>query len=358
MGSFVRLIFVLGVALGFLPAPTFAQDFAGKTIEIVVPYDTGGATDLEARAFARVLPALLPGKPTVIVRNMPGGGGLIGVNYMGEIAKPDGLSVIMWTWSPVLYLTKDPGLRVPLGDFFPVGGLYFGDINYIRTDALKNYKGPADIQKLGKIWFGGLGPSNTKDVISRLQMDLLGMEYGYLGSYRGSNDIYLAVQKGEVQYTAVSSSSWRAQIAPQLETNGTVKALFQGGMARGDGTIREPGTESIPTFEEFYRQAFNKEPTGEKWEMYKVLRAFRGSMSDVVLLPPKTPAPVVAAYRQAFSAAVKDPQFIDDYQKLAQSKPLWLDGPAAQDTFDKLRAANDPKITKFLDGFINEVVKK
>jgi tripartite-type tricarboxylate transporter receptor subunit TctC len=288
---------------------------------------------------------------------MPGGGALIGVNYMGEIAKPDGLAVIIWTWSPILHLMKDPNLRVPLSQFNPIGGIYFGDVAYMRSDALKKYNAPADFAKLDKFWFGGLGASNYKDIMGRLQLDLLGADYGYLGTYRGSNDISLAVQRGELQYTTVSSSSWRGQIAPALAKTGEVRPLFQAGMVRGDTTIREPEMQDIPTFEEFYRLANGKEPTGEKWEMYKFLRSFRGAMSDTVLLPPKTPAAIVTTLRTAFNKAVADPRFVSDYQKLAQSKPLWLDGEGAEKVFERLRAADD-EIGKFLADYVEQVVKK
>lgn len=331
--------------------PAHAQIFAGKTIEIIVPYGTGGATDLGARAFSRVLPNYLEGKPTVIVRNMPGGGGLVGVNYLGEVAKPDGLSILIWTWNPIIHLLKESNLRVRLDEYQPVGGLHFGEVAFMRTDAAPNYKAPADFVKISPLWFGGLGPSNFKDIMGRLELDLLGAKHKYIGSYNGSQDLVLAIQRNELHFTRISSASWRGQIAPSLERDGIVRPVYQGGHMTGNTFVRDAELPNLPTFEEFYASIHGKQPTGKKWEMYSFLRDMRGAFSDAVLLPPKTPAPVVAAMQKAFADATKDPAFISDYEKIAQAKPVWADGQAAEKVFARLRSA-DESIGAFLAEYI------
>src|SRR6184192_1237108 len=80
-------------ALGVLPLAAAAQTFAGKTVTIVVGYKPGGGYDATARLLARRLPDHLPGKPTVIVQNMPGGNSIIAANHMYNVAKPDGLTI-------------------------------------------------------------------------------------------------------------------------------------------------------------------------------------------------------------------------------------------------------------------------
>jgi tripartite-type tricarboxylate transporter receptor subunit TctC len=334
-----------------------AQNFAGKTIEIIVPYGTGGATDLGARAFARVLPAYLEGKPTVIVRNMPGGGGLVGVNYLGEVAKPDGLTILIWTWNPIAHLTKEPNLRVHLDEFQPVGGVHFGEVAFMRADASPTYKEPADFIKIDPLWFGGLGPSNFKDIMGRLELDLLGAKYKYIGSYNGSQDIVLAIQRNELQFTRISSASWRGQIAPDLGKNGIVRALWQGGRLSGNTMLRDADLPDLPTFEEFYSSIHGKQPSGKKWEMYSFLRDIRGAFSDAVLLPPKTPTPIVGAIQKAFLSATEDPAFIADYERIAQAKPVWADGPSAEKVFARLRSA-DESVGAFLNEYIAAVAKR
>jgi tripartite-type tricarboxylate transporter receptor subunit TctC len=188
----------------------------GKSITLIVPYDPGGSTDIVARIFARYLPEHLPGNPSVIVRNMPGGGGLAGVNYTGEVAKADGLTLVMWTWNPIAAILNDPGLRVPLEKFRSVGGLQFGEVSFIRTDVPPGMKAPADIVKAERFWFGGLAVTTTKDLIGRLQLDLIGANYGYVTGYKGSQDLVLGVQRNELQFTSISESSWTSQVKPTM----------------------------------------------------------------------------------------------------------------------------------------------
>ena len=360
MKMFLKLALSLFAALVVTTAlsenPASAQSFAGKTIEIIVPYGSGGATDLGARAFSRVLPAYLEGKPTVIVRNLPGGGGLVGVNYLGEVAKPDGLTILIWTWNPITHLLKESSLRVRLDEFQPVGGLYFGEVAFMRADASPTYKEPADFIKIDPLWFGGLGPSNFKDIMGRLELDLLGAKYKYIGSYNGSQDIVLAIQRNELQFTRISSASWRGQIAPNLEKNGVVTAVYQGGHLSGNATLRDAELPNLPTFEEFYFAIHSKQPSGKKWEIYRFLRDMRAAFSDAVLLPPKTPAPIVGAMQKAFSSATKDPAFIADYEKIAQAKPVWADGASAEKVFARLRSA-DESVGAFLTEYIAAVAK-
>ena len=90
----MKLKVVLAAALADLPLAAPAQpNFAGKTVTIVVGYKPGGGYDATARLLARRLPDHLPGKPTVIVQNMPGGNSIIAANHMYNVAKPDGLTI-------------------------------------------------------------------------------------------------------------------------------------------------------------------------------------------------------------------------------------------------------------------------
>src|SRR5262249_3238547 len=156
----------------------------------------------------------------------------------------------------------------------------------------------------------------------RLQLDLLGAKYGYIGSYRGSQDIVLAIQRNELQFTTISSASWRGQIAPSLGKDGVVRALYQGGRVSGNTSLREAELPGLRTFEEFFFSIHGKQPTGQKWEIYSFLRDVRGAFSDAVLLPPKTPAPIVSVMQKAFSSATENPVFMVDYEKIAQAKPV------------------------------------
>jgi tripartite-type tricarboxylate transporter receptor subunit TctC len=86
-------------------------------LTVLINFAAGGPTDIEGRLAARFLGKHIPGQPAVVVQNMPGAGGVIGTNYLGEIAKPDGLTMGYFTGQFFNLLTADPTLRVDLAKF-------------------------------------------------------------------------------------------------------------------------------------------------------------------------------------------------------------------------------------------------
>jgi hypothetical protein len=87
---FSAILSVLGVGLSFSAETGF---YRGKTLTVLINFAAGGPTDIEGRLVARFLGKHLPGQPLIVVQNMPGAGGVTGTNYLGEVAKPDRLTL-------------------------------------------------------------------------------------------------------------------------------------------------------------------------------------------------------------------------------------------------------------------------
>ena len=101
----------LATAAAF-PLTAQAQYYAGKTITIVVGYKPGGGYDRTARMLARHLPDHIPGKPSIIVQNMPGANSLIAANHVYNVAKPDGLTIGTFNRNlPIAQLLKVDGVK-------------------------------------------------------------------------------------------------------------------------------------------------------------------------------------------------------------------------------------------------------
>ena len=110
-----------------------APFYQGKTLNFVINFAAGGPTDIESRIFARHLAKHIPGQPAVAVQNMGGGGGLTAVNYLGEVAKPDGFTAAYFTGALFQYQIKDPALRVDIGKFGSITGYEVTSPTFART---------------------------------------------------------------------------------------------------------------------------------------------------------------------------------------------------------------------------------
>ena len=287
----------LALAAALLPLAAAAQpNFAGKTVTIIVGYKPGGGYDATARMLARHLPDHLPGKPTVIVQNMPGGNSIIGANHMYNVAKPDGLTIGTFNRNlPIAQLTKVQGVKFDMLKFAWIGSAANeATILAIRTDL--PYKNWEELRKAKEnVVIGSTGPgANTHD-FPLLLKDLLGVKLKIVSGYSSSADIMLAVERKEVDGRAGSYTSLRPFIDRKL-----VRPIIR---ARSN----ESGIENLPIDETF--------APNPRAKAIMALRSAPEVIARPYVLPPNTPADIVKAYRDAFAATIKDPALVAESQK-------------------------------------------
>ena len=161
--------------------------YKGKSLRFLVNYPAGGATDVVARLIAQYLPKHIAGNPTVVVQNMPGGGGNVGANYVYEVAKPDGLTVGVFSGGYLPQILGGSGVRFDLNNMPMIAGVGETSVVYIGADT--GVKRAADILKpLKPIVIGGFTRESNKDLALRMALDLLGVPYrdGIRGRVRPS----------------------------------------------------------------------------------------------------------------------------------------------------------------------------
>jgi len=290
----------LVAALGALPAVAAAQaNFSGKTITIIVGYKPGGGYDATARMLARHLPQHLPGKPTVIVQNMPGGNSIIAANHVYNVAKPDGLTIGTFNRNlPIAQLTRVAGVKFDITKFAWIGSAanettilaIRDDLPYKSFDDLRKAKEPVVI--------GSTGPgANTYD-FPLLLKDLLGINLKIVSGYSSSADIMLAVERKEVDGRAGSYSSIqpfidRKLVHPVIRARSSDKRLQQ-----------------LPLDEDF--------APNPRAKAIMALRSAPELIARPYVLPPATPADIVKTMRDAFDATIKDPATLAEAKKTQQ----------------------------------------
>ena len=358
-----RLAFL---ALSFLtlvdfPTSGFAAEktpfYQGKTINFVINFAAGGPTDIESRIFAKHLSRHIPGQPTITVQNMGGGGGLIAVNYIGEVAKSDGLTAAYFTGSLFQHQIKDPALRVDIGKFGFVTGVHGVTVSYIRSEVPPGMKKPSDFVKAQKFRAAGLGVSSSKDVRFRLSFDILGLKYDYVTGYNNSSDARLAVQRNEAQYHDETLPSYRTQVEPQMVKTGMVTPLYYTDLVASSGEILvSRDVPELQPFTHFYKEVFGKMPSGIKYEALKAANMSSTNMTRMVLMPPKVPAECIAILRKAFDSLSRDQDFLQDAIATMRFQPRFEVGEAGERLFQRA-SQTSPEVVNFLRKYIEEANK-
>ena len=226
-----------------------------------------GPTDVEGRLLAKHLARDIFGNPTVIVKNRPGAGGIVGSNFMAEVAKPDGLTIAIFTPPTISQLLGDPGLRADFSSFEWLAGVGQPQICYLRNDAGGGVKGPGDLVKIKGFKAAGMRNTSSHDLRLRLALDLLGADYKYVTGYRGLSKVAAGILQNETQFSCGSLPNYRGRVEPTMITPGVARSMYYFAPVLADGSdVKYPDLAGIPTFREFYAKVRGGAPSGIKWD--------------------------------------------------------------------------------------------
>ena len=351
----MRSLVFLATAMATTPATAADNDFyRGKTISLVINYTVGGPTDTEVRLLARHINKHIPGAPTIVVRNMGGAGGAIGINWLGQAAPNDGYTVGYMTGIVGATMHDQPTVKIDASKLGFVAGVEAISVGYGRTDLGSGLKEPFDLMKQSNFWMGGLSPDGNKDLRLRMQLDLLGLKYRYISGYPGAADARLALERKEVEMTAESLPTYRMTIEPALVDTGRVIPLWLD-VADEYADKDHPDTAGIkaPTFETYYRKAKGEPPKSTLWEVHRMLKEFGTVFLRTINLPPGSPAVATELWRDAIAGLVGDEEYRQDAIKTIKYVPRFYFGPNVERKYRE-SIVPDPAIVAFTSGYIRE----
>ena len=351
-----QLVVLIGVSLGLALSPCLAQDpyYKGKRLTVLINFDAGSAPDIEGRLFARHFAKHIDGQPQVIVQNISGAGGVNGTQYLGEIAPKDGTTFGYLTGSAWNFASQPQLFRVDYRKYEFVGFQGGTVVYYVRTDVPPGIKQPADILKAKGLVSGGIAATTGRDLAIRLTLDILGVPFRHVTGYRSGERVQLAIQRGEVNFSAATTPGYRGTIEPTMVKQGSVIPLFVDPMWDGRTFSNSKQVEglSIEPYQEFYKRVKGgASPSGIKWETYLSLTTLNGMMQRLFALPPGAPPAAVAALRAALGRLEHDKAFAADVIKTIGYVPEYEAGP---DTNERVRAALGVRseIREFVAGYI------
>ncbi len=298
-------IAVILLGLAFAPGTTLisAQEafYKGKTIRIVVATAPGGGFDTYTRVIARHMGRHIPGQPAMIVENMPGAGHRIGANHVYKVAKPDGLTIGHFQGGLFLgQLLGETGIEFDALKFEFLGA----PVKDNRACALTRASGIASMEKWmaskTPVKVGGIGGGATDD-IPRMLKATLGLPVQLVAGYKGTAEIRLAAESGEIAGGCWTWDSIRATWAKAIESGEAVVVLQ---------ILPKPHPElpNVPL-------AISYAKTEEVRQLIRVGIQDPSAYYRPYVLPPGTPKDRVQTLRQAFLETLKDPELLAEAKK-------------------------------------------
>jgi tripartite-type tricarboxylate transporter receptor subunit TctC len=283
--------------------------YKGKTIKVIVGTTPGALYDQWSRIIAAHIGRNIPGNPEMLVQNMPGAGHQIAANYLYNVAKPDGLTVI-GSIIPTLYLDQLVGRKEVQYDWAkftwigsPVKGehqmLMRADAPYKSIEDIRNAKEPP---KCGSLATGG-----TDYIFSRLLEEVFPpLKIQTVLGYPGGPEIDLAIERGEVQCRSFTVEAFFSREPYHTwRKKGFVRNIIQ------TGRVRDPRLSEVSTMHELMDRYKTPDP-GRR--LATVILA-GGALGRPMLGPPGIPLERVKTLREAFTKTMKDPGFLDDIKK-------------------------------------------
>ena len=300
-------LWCITVAVGFAligsVAHAAAPFYEGKVIRIVVGATPGGGFDTYSRALTRHMRKHIPGNPSMIVENMPGAGFLIATNYMYAQAKPDGLTIGNWIGG--MYIAQIVGRK----------GVEFDARKFEYLGApTKNHdlclmpkaSGITSVEKWmaakTPVKLGSTPPGGTPYDTAVVLREAVGLPMHLVSGYKGTADIRLAAEAGEV--AGLCGLSWAS-----------AKSTWRKALESGDAIVilqntpaAHPDLPQVPV-------AIKLAKTDEGRKLIQAGIHDLSAATYTYALPPGTPKDRVQLLRRAFTETLKDQEFLAEANK-------------------------------------------
>ncbi len=289
IGSYVMLS-------SFAFAPVHAQDLSNKSVSIMVG-GAGGGYDLYSRFLAPFLGRHLPGSPQVVVKNMPGAGTLQVANFIYSVATKDGLTIGAIDGSnSVGHLLKSQGVQFDPRNFVWIGNMN-AEVAVIigwHTSKIKTF----DQVFAHEMIMGSAGPTSGSTVFANVLNNLIGTRFKLVTGYPGTNDMLLAMERGEIEGIPSVNLSSLVGARPNWIKDKNVSILLQ------IGNARHPSLPEVPLVHDFAK-------SDEQRQIMKLI-FMAPELGRPFVAPPGLSPELSAAHRKAFDEAMTDPHLLQE----------------------------------------------
>jgi tripartite-type tricarboxylate transporter receptor subunit TctC len=294
-GLLAGLALIFGLAPAALDAAPAEDFYKGRQIIMILSTDAGGGYAAYANALAPYLTAHLPGRPRIVLQYMPGAGGIRAMNYLYSAAPKDGTRIAMvHAMSPYA-----PLFGVEAAKYDPRKMNWLGSLDNSRgmcvawsASPIKTWQDMYDKEFL----VGSSGAGSQMETLPLMVNKLFGTRIKVISGYKGGNEVFLAMERGEVHGRCGSIVSSITSTRPDWFPQKKIIVPFQIALER------DPAFPDVPAIAEFAKDTHTKQVLE--------LVVSHMAMDKPFLMPPGVPEDRVQVMRRAFQAAVTDPAFI------------------------------------------------
>jgi tripartite-type tricarboxylate transporter receptor subunit TctC len=302
-------LFLFAAAAETAHAQSAADFYHGQTISMVVSSSAGGGYDTLSRAVAKFLGRHIPGSPSVIVRNMPGAGGILAMNYLANVAPRDGLTIGQVqnnTPFEPLFGTKEATYDATKMIWLGTPSVETALLIVWHTSPIMTIE---DARRT-PMTAGASGANSTPSFYARVLNELLGLKLKIIAGYPGQNEAFLAMERGELDTYGDTFWSALTSTKPDWISEKKIRILLQ------YGPQKEAALPDVPYGPDLVSGDDDKKLFEAAYAPLAAGRPF--------VAPPGVPAERAAALRVGLLATFKDPDFLAEATRmhLIINKPI------------------------------------
>jgi tripartite-type tricarboxylate transporter receptor subunit TctC len=306
--------FVIAAVMLFAAMPAQAQSVAdfyrGKTLRMLIGYGPGGGYDIYGRLVAEFLPKYLPGNPTIITQNMPGAGSFTAAQYIYAVAPEDGTVFGSLAQTLALDSMTNTNARIDVAKM-PYIGRVVTNID-VGAALLKTGIKSFDDVRAKQYSVGASGGGSTTVLFPTALQTYAGAKFKLIRGYGGTNDILLAMERGEVDIVGAYGLPGILASHPDWIYQGKATILYQASLKR------HRLLPDVPTLPEL--------ALSDAGRQVLHAAASTGEIGRSIITTPGVPPERLAALRAAFQAMIKDPEFLATCEK----RNLMVDGASGE----------------------------
>lgn len=314
---------IIGLIILIAVSPANADSFyRGKRIEMIISTVPGGGFDLYGRAFAKYLPDHLDGTPSVVIKNVFGAGGLVGMKYSLINGKTDGTHINLGMSRPVIQYILDVNRDIDPNSLNWIGSLNSDTYIFLAdSQKLKNINALRSLQQ--SFIIGSINSESDSALTARLFTSILNVKPKIVNGYAGNPDILLALERHEIDGAVVSHTAVITKKKEWLDGSDRIVAIFN---------TKDQIVDGIPSVMNIASNDNDKKLIEFVYSFYEFGRP--------LFTLPNTPKERILELRKAFQDTVNDPGYIEELKRMKiENRPV--SGESIEKLISVLNSSND-----------------